>query len=129
MCAGPTFWVPTATDYTLGTGKFSIGPAFVALVQPGKWTLGILVSHLFSVAAPKGRPDVNLMTMQYFVDYNLKKGYYITLAPIITANWNAPSGNVWLTPVGGGFGRIMRLGFQPVNLSVHAYANVKRPKR
>jgi hypothetical protein len=86
------------------------------------------VSNLFSVAGPKGRADVNNMTLQYFVNYNLKKGYYITLQPIISANWNAPSGNVWLTPFGGGIGRIMRLGFQPVNVTVQAYANVKRPE-
>jgi hypothetical protein len=90
--AGPTFLLPTASDDVLGTGKFSIGPAIVALVQPGKWTLGVLVNNLWSVAGPSGRPDVNSMTLQYFVNYNLKKGYYITLQPIITANWNAPSG-------------------------------------
>jgi hypothetical protein len=67
------------------------------------------------------------MTLQYFVNYNLKKGYYLTSQPINTANWNAPSGNVWLVAVGGGIGRIMRLGFQPVNVSVQAYGNVKRP--
>jgi hypothetical protein len=125
--AGPTFLIPTATDDSLGTGKFSIGPTAVVLSQPGRWTLGILVNNLWSVAGPKARPDVNTMTLQYFVNYNMKKGYYIALAPIITANWNAPSGNVWLTPVGGGIGRIMRLGFQPVNVTVQAYANVKRP--
>jgi hypothetical protein len=99
----------------------------VVLVQPGKWTLGALVSNLFSVAGPSSRPDVNFMTFQYFVNYNLKKGYYITLQPIITANWNGRSGNVWLVPVGGGIGRIMRLGFQPVNVNIQAYGNVKRP--
>jgi hypothetical protein len=125
--AGPTFLLPTATDNVLGTGKFSIGPAVVVLVQPGKWTLGALVSNLFSVAGPSSRPDVNFMTFQYFVNYNLKKGYYITLQPIITANWNGRSGNVWLVPVGGGIGRIMRLGFQPVNVNIQAYGNVKRP--
>src|SRR5438874_545662 len=98
-------------DDSLGTGKFSIGPAVVVAVQPKKWTLGLLVTNLFSVAGPKGRPDVNTMTLQYFINYNLKKGYYITLSPIISANWNAPSGNIWLTPVGGGIGRIMRLRF------------------
>jgi hypothetical protein len=111
----------------LGTGKFSIGPAIVALVQPGKWTLGVLVNNLWSVAGPSRRADVNAMTLQYFVNYNLKKGYYLTSAPIISANWNAPSGNVWLVPIGGGIGRIMRLGFQPVNVSVQAHGNVKRP--
>ena len=125
--AGPTFLLPTASDDVLGTGKFSIGPSAVALVQPGKWTLGVLVSNLFSVAGPRGRADVNFMTLQYFINYNLKKGYYLTSAPINTANWNAPSGNVWLVAVGGGIGRIMRLGFQPVNVSVQAYGNVKRP--
>jgi hypothetical protein len=125
--AGPTFLLPTASDDVLGTGKFSIGPSAVALVQPGKWTLGVLVSNLFSVAGPRGRADVNSMTLQYFINYNLKKGYYLTSAPINTANWNAPSGNVWLVAVGGGIGRIMRLGFQPVNVSVQAYGNVKRP--
>jgi hypothetical protein len=125
--AGPTFLLPTASDNVLGTGKFSIGPAIVALVQPGKWTIGVLVSNLWSVAGSGGRPDINSMTLQYFINYNLKKGYYLTSAPINTANWNAPSGNVWLVPVGGGIGRIMRLGFQPVNVSVQAYGNAKRP--
>jgi hypothetical protein len=124
---GPTFLIPTASDDVLGTGKFSIGPAIVALVQPGKWTLGVLVNNLWSVAGSGSRPDVNSMTLQYFINYNLKKGYYLTFQPIITANWNAPSGNVWLVPVGGGIGRIMRLGFQPVNVSIQAYGNAKRP--
>jgi hypothetical protein len=125
--AGPTFLIPTASNDVLGTGKFSIGPAIIALVQPGKWTFGVLVSNLWSVAGPSSRPDVNLMTLQYFINYNLKKGYYLTFQPTNTANWNAPSGNVWLVPFGGGVGRIMRLGFQPVNLSVQAYGNIKRP--
>ena len=125
--AGPTFLLPTASDDVLGTGKLSVGPAVVALVQPGKWTLGVLVNNLWSVAGSGSRPDVNSMTLQYFINYNLKKGYYLTSAPINSANWNALSGNVWLVPVGGGIGRIMRMGFQPVNVSVQAYGNAKRP--
>jgi len=54
--AGPTFLLPTASDDVLGTGKLSIGPAIVALVQPGKWTLGVLVNNLWSVAGPRPRP-------------------------------------------------------------------------
>jgi hypothetical protein len=125
--AGPTFLIPTATDDSLGTGKLSVGPAIVALMQPGKWTVGVLVSNLWSVAGPSGRPDVNSMALQYFLNYNLKKGYYLTSSPIVSANWNAANGNVWLVPIGGGVGRIMRLGFQPVNVTMQAYANVQRP--
>lgn len=125
--AGPTFLLPTASDDVLGTGKFSIGPAAVVLIQPGKWTFGALVSNLFSVTGSSNRADVNLFSLQYFINYNLKKGYYLTSSPTNSANWDAPHGNVWLVQIGGGIGRIMRLGFQPVNLSVQAYGNVKRP--
>ena len=125
--AGPTFLIPTASDDVLGSGKFSIGPSVVALTQPGNWTLGVLVSNLFSVAGPSGRSDVNSMTLQYFVNYNLKKGYFLTSQPIVSANWNAASGDVWLVPFGGGIARIFKLGSQPVNASVQAYYNAKRP--
>jgi hypothetical protein len=125
--AGPTFLIPTATDRVLGTGKFCIGPTFVAQTQLSNWTLGALVNNLFSVAGPSDRADVNVMSLQYFVNYNLKKGCFLTSQPILSANWNAPSGNVWLVPFGGGIDRIFKLGPQPVNASVQAYYNVKRP--
>lgn len=58
--------------------------------QPGKWTLGKLVNNVFSFAAQSSRPDVNQMLLQYFVNYNLKKGRYITWQAILTANWESP---------------------------------------
>src|SRR5689334_1372910 len=44
---GPALLLPTATDDNLGSGKWCIGPSVVALVQPGKWTLGALGSNLW----------------------------------------------------------------------------------
>jgi hypothetical protein len=55
--------------------------------------------------------SVNQFLLQWFVNYNMKKGRYLKTAPIVTANWEAPSNSVWNTPFGGGFGRIMKLGF------------------
>jgi hypothetical protein len=72
--AGPVFVLPTATSKVLGQGKLSMGPSLVALVQPGKWTLGTLVNNVWSVAGTSNRTDVSQMTLQYFVNYNLKKG-------------------------------------------------------
>lgn len=125
--AGPVFILPTATSKVTGQGKFSIGPSVVALLQPGNWTLGGLVNNAWSVAGPSDRSSVNQMSLQYFVNYNLKKGWYLSAAPIITANWRASSGNVWTVPFGGGVGRVMRLGFQPVNISAQFYGNTKYP--
>lgn len=127
--AGPAFVVPTATNQILGQGKFSMGPSFVALAQPGHWTLGALVNNVWSVAGSGGRTDVNQMLLQYFINYNLKKGYYITIQPIITANWNASNGDTWTVPFGGGVGRIMKLGFQPVNITAQFYGNAVYPSQ
>lgn len=125
--AGPVFVLPTATNKAIGQGKFSMGPSFVALVQPGHWTLGALINNAWSVAGSGSRPDVNQMLLQYFINYNLKKGWYITIQPIVTANWQASSGSVWTVPVGGGIGRIMKVGFQPINLSAQFYGNAVYP--
>ncbi|WP_334243280.1 neuromedin U [Terriglobus sp. ADX1] len=125
--AGPMLILPTATSKVLGQGKFSMGPSILALVQPGHWTLGGLVSNAWSVAGDSSRGDVNQMSLQYFINYNLKKGWSLSTGPIISANWNGSSGNVWTVPFGGGVGRVTRIGFQPANIGVQFYGNAVHP--
>ncbi len=124
---GPAFVLPTATAAQLGQGKFSLGPSVVALTTPGHWVIGALVNNVWSVAGPHERAVVNQMLLQYFVNYNMKKGWYLTTSPIITADWRAPSGNQAVVPFGGGVGRIMKLGFQPVNITGQFYGNAVHP--
>jgi hypothetical protein len=123
--AGPIFQLPTATSQYLGQGKLGIGPNLVVLAMPSHFVLGVLINNIWSVAGSGSRADVNQMLVQYFVNYNMKKAWYLTTQPIVTANWNttATSGGVWTVPFGGGVGRIMKLGFQPVNINVQAYGN------
>ena len=125
--AGPTFVLPWATAEQLGQGKFSMGPGVVALAMPGHWVIGTLVNNIFSVEGPHARPNVNQMLLQYFINYNFKHGWYVTSAPIITANWEASRGNVWTVPYGGGVGRIMKIGNQPVNIQAEFFGNAKHP--
>ena len=54
--------------------------------------------------------------------------WYLTTSPIINANWEANSDNRWTIPLGGGFGKIFRIGKQPMNAQVHAYYNVEKPQ-
>lgn len=124
---GPAFLLPTATNAVLGTGKWSGGGSVVALAQPGPWTVGVLYSNVWSFAGQHNRAAVDSGSLQYFVNYNLAQGWYLTSAPILTANWRAPANNVWLVPVGAGFGRIFRIGAQAFNASVSYYNNVVRP--
>jgi hypothetical protein len=125
--AGPVISFPTATENILGTKKLSVGPTVVVLRSQGHWLFGSLVQNLFSVAGPSARKDVNQMLLQPFVNYNLPHKWYLTSSPIITANWEARSSERWVVPVGGGVGKIVHLGKQPVNVYTQFFRNVQRP--
>ncbi len=124
---GPALVFPTATADQLGQGKVSAGPGVVALTTPGHWVIGALANNVWSFAGTGSRPPVNQFLLQYFINYNMKGGWYVTTAPIITADWRASSGNQLTLPFGGGFGRIMKIGFQPTNLQLQFFGNAKYP--
>jgi hypothetical protein len=136
---GPTFTLPTATDKLLGNGKFSLGPAVVALTMQGPWVVGALMNNQWSVAG-WGSGHVNQMLIQPFVNYNLPNHWYLVSAPIMTANWAAAkAGDVWTVPLGGGIGKLFTLGQilpleghtlakLPINTQIQAFGNVARPE-
>jgi hypothetical protein len=124
---GPSVTLPTATSTVIGSGKLSAGPAAVGLVMPKPWVIGLLARQLFSIAGPNGRTDVNQTLMQPFVNYNLPDGWYLSTSPVITANWSAASSQRWTVPIGGGGGKIFRIGGQPINASFQAFNYVERP--
>ncbi len=125
---GPYLEFPTNSgpDGRFGSDNWSAGPAFVALQMKGPWVYGGLLAHLWSYHG--NDPEVNTTTFQPFVNYNLKDGWYLSSAPVITANWSAGSSQQWTIPVGGGIGKIFKIGKQPVNASLRAYHNVQSPR-
>jgi hypothetical protein len=124
---GPELHIPTGTD-RLTTDQWSLGPAAVVLTMPGQWVIGALVSNVWNIGnGYNDAPNVNAMTAQYFINYNMEGGWYLTSAPVMTANWKADSGDQWTVPVGGGFGRVFKLGGQHVNMKLAAYYNVDAP--
>ena len=126
---GPTFTFPTATDRSLGSGQFSMGVAGVALVMPKPWVIGLLARQQWSVAGPDGREEVNQLLLQPFVNYNLPGGWYLVSSPVVTANWSADrTSDRWTIPVGGGAGKIFRIGSQAVNAQAQAFYYLDRPQ-
>jgi hypothetical protein len=96
----------------------------------GPWVVGALINNQWSFAsAGSGGKAVNAMTLQPFVNYNFPggDGWYVTTSPIITANWNS-SGEKWVVPVGGGVGRLFKVGKLPINIQLSVYDNVITPK-
>jgi len=123
---GVALEIPTGGEMR-GSQKWSIGPSVVVLAQPGPWTLGILANNVWSFAGNSNRHEVNKGLLQYFIVRQLGNGLYINSAPVITVNWKADEGQRWIVPLGGGIGKLFRLGKLPINAQVGAYYNIVKP--
>jgi hypothetical protein len=104
--AGPLVVLPTATDSSLGSGKWQVGGAGI-VVAPQDWgLLGGLVTYQTSFAGRKSREDVNLFTFQPILNVNLSDGWY--LRSTATWNFNLESGSSYV-PIGAGIGKVFQL--------------------
>jgi hypothetical protein len=117
---GPAIQLPTATDSRLGADEWAAGPSFVALTMPGNWVVGGLMSNVWG-------KDIDFFTFQPFVNYNLDGGWYLVSAPIMTRDNEARSGQRWTVPIGGGAGRVFRIGSQPMNFNAQLFYNLEKP--
>ncbi len=124
---GPALVLPTATEDRYASDKWSAGASAVALTMPGKWVVGVLGQNVWSFAGDSDAADVNKFLFQYFINYNLDNGWYLSTTPVITANWEASSGNRWTVPFGGGVGRLVKFGKLPVDFKLAAYWNAEKP--
>jgi hypothetical protein len=125
---GPIVSFPSSSNpEVLGSGKWSIGPTGVLFASAGAFTLGGVANNLWSIAGDDDRDDVNFFFMQYFINFNFGSGWALGTAPIVTANWEAESGEQWTVPWGLQLSRITRLGSQPVNLLLGYYVNSEHP--
>lgn len=125
---GPAFLLPTASnEVVLGSNKLSMGATGVLFVSVGKWTMGAVASNVWSVAGDSSRDDVNFFSAQWFLNFNVGKGWAIGTAPILTADWTASSGNQWTVPWGVQISKVTHFGSRPVNLLIGYYKNAKHP--
>lgn len=126
--AGPAFEFPTNTDSALGSDTWSAGAAFVALSIQRPWVVGLLLQNIWDVEKENGEPDVNRATVQPILNYNLPDNWYLSATTTMTADWEADSGEEWTVPIGGGVGRLVRFGKQPVDFKLMGFWNVEKPE-
>jgi hypothetical protein len=123
---GISMIIPTATAPELGGDAFGMGPTVVALVMPKPWVVGFTAGYTFAYKSPDGSDALSSFFGQYFITYNLKKGWNISTGPTITGNFNAPEGEQWVVPVGAGIGKLMNFKRikAPIKFSLQYYYNV-----
>jgi hypothetical protein len=128
---GPVIQIPTISSATLGSNVWGAGPTAAIVYMKGPWVAGALANTIWSFGGTPGLggTSYNSFLTQPFVNYNFGGGWYVNTAPIITAAWPALHDKAWTLPVGGGVGKIVRIGgVLPGNLSLGAYYNAVRPE-
>jgi len=124
---GPVTILPTATSSELGNGKFSIGPSLVFVYVVPTFMGAAVISNWKSVGGDEDRSDVHTFFFQYILTYFLQNKWYLSSAPLNLANWEAEKDQRWIIPVGGGVGKMFKMGNLPVDLQTQVFYNVVRP--
>jgi len=114
---GPVWLLPTATDDSLGSGKWGIGPTAVALKQNGPWTFGMLFNHIWSFAGDDDRSDINATFLQPFVAYVTRTQTTISLNTESTYNWESEQ---WSVPINIVVAQMLKIGKRPVQIALGA---------
>jgi hypothetical protein len=124
---GPMFSMPTATMAASETGTWAAGVSAVVVKMAGPFVLGGLVTQVWPIHDEGGEPEMDLFTVQPFINYNFGTGWALSFAPVMSANWNASSGNEWTVPVGLGITKTTVFNRRPMNIGIQVYTNAERP--
>ena len=117
--AGPVVVLPSTSEPTLGTGKWSAGPTIVALKQTGPWTVGALWNQVWSFSGDSGRSDVNQMFLQPFLAYQATRTITLTMQSEMTANWNAEDADErWTVPINFLVSKLSSFGQFPASYQI-----------
>jgi len=124
---GGVLVVPWGED-GLTSDKWQAGPGFVALTKINKFVVGSVITQQWDFAGKGDAEDVSLGIWQYFINYNMKDGWFLTSSPTMSANWEAEkSGDKLTIPYGGGFGKIFKIDGHPFRASMQVFNYATTP--
>ena len=118
---GPVIVLPSTSEPTLGSGKWSAGPTAVVLKQSGPWTYGALWNQTWSFSGDPNRDDVNQMFLQPFLSYQATHTITLTLQSESTANWEV-SDQRWTVPINFLIAKLSTFGTFPASYQFGAGA-------
>ena len=124
---GPALSLPSTTQATLGSGKWSAGPSVVVLNQVGRWTYGALWNQTWSFAGDPARDDVSVMFLQPFVSYTGANLVTVGVQSEASANWKSPD-HTWTVPIILTVSKLSTFGMFPASYGVGAGVFVAKPE-
>ena len=121
---GPVFLLPAATNNSLGSEKFGLGPSVVALTQPGHGPRRPVQPDLVGEWRERSG-DVNSTYLQPFANYNLGGACRPASAWRPSANWEADE--AWTAPLLFNVSKVTLLGKRPVSFAAAAGPTIASP--
>jgi hypothetical protein len=115
--------LPTATDDTLGTDRWTLGPELLIGKISPKYVLGLFPNHQWDVTG-SGDANINLTSIQAFYTYLPGGGWSVGSGPIITYDWE---GEQWTVPLQINGGKTVILNGRPWKFSVELNYYIEKP--
>ena len=125
--AGITAIFPTASDDSLGRGKYQAGPAAMLFSLKRPWTIGAFVQHWNSFAGDDDRSDVNHTDIQYVIRRAIPGAMSIGMGPTVSIDWDADADNQLTFPIGLGITKTTRWNKIPIKLRAEVHYSVISP--
>lgn len=110
---GPVALLPTGTNTFTTANQWALGPTAVVLKQSGRWTVGVLANHLWSVQNRGRLADVNNSFVQPFISYTTPTAWTATLQTETSYDWQNEQLAV---PINFVITKILKLGDQLVSV-------------
>ena len=121
--AGMVSSLPIATEESLGTDLFTLGPELLIGKLTPEWVLGAFPNHQWDVGG-SGTGEVNLTTIQLFATLLPGGGYNWGSSPIMTYDHNTSQ---WTIPINLNFGKTVIRNGRPWKLSAEINYYVDQP--
>lgn len=128
--AGFAMQLPTATDPTIGSEKWSMGPAVEYEYHKGKFFAAFVALQVWSFAGADDRKPVNMLMVKPMITYELSRRWKAVYVPYgITVYWDKPASERAYLPLGGGFQYAFGAGRQEMAVSLQFFKYVLRPSK
>ncbi len=101
--------IPTATEDSLGTDRWTLGPEFLIGKASKKYVLGALFTHQWDVAG-SGDADISLSSMNLFYVFLPGGGWNIGTAPVMSYDHESEEATI---PINLNAGKTVILGGRP----------------
>ena len=124
---GPVLTFPTASNPNLGSEQYTAGPGVHFSTEIGRLTAGFFLWQSWGFGEDPGQKKVNQLFGKPFFIYEVNEKWNLVYIPLgLSHSWDAPSGDDWTVPIGGGLRRLFEIRGQKMGLQFQAFDYVAR---